>query len=251
MPERLVGRVRATGLAARSTGRGDGGRGVYLMPVLSSYTLTHQWVRELRRWHPGPFVAADVRLLGDQPVWAGHYAQVPVAVSAAEAVAMARDGRDVRGFEVFLPRRIAAGEVRRIRKINKPVGWRYLPDAHGHRPCACPTCLTPGGYGTATIRHKFAHHPPRPTTAELVVRLRVAPSPDEIIDALWDLAARKPGVAEEVEPFLNHPHHDVRLTAIEALHSFRGRTARQLRHRYPLPSEDDASPTGSSAATTE
>ena len=182
------------------------------MPVLASYTLTHQWVREMRRWHPGPFAAADVRLAGGEPVWAGLYSQLPVAVTAAEAMGMARDGRDVRGFEVFLPRRVAAGEVRRIRKITKPVGWRHLPDAHGRRPCACPACLTPGSYGAAAVRHKFALDPPRPTTPELVARLRAAPSPDEIIASLWDLAARRPGVAEELEPFLDHHDNDVRLT---------------------------------------
>jgi len=228
LPERLAARVRATGLAARSAGR-SGGRGVYLMPVLSSYTLTHQWVRELRRWHPGPFVAADVRLGAGEPVWAGHYAQGPVAVTAAEAVGMSRDGRDVRGFEVFLPRRIVAGEVRRIRKIAKPVGWRYLPDAHGRRPCACPACLTPGSYGAAAVRHRYPLDPPLPSTPELVARLRAAASSDEIIAALWDLAARRPGVAEELQPFLDHPDHQVRLTATEALQNFRGRRARQLR----------------------
>lgn len=211
------------------------------MPVLPSYTLTHQWVREMRRWHPGPFAAADVRLAGDEPVWAGHYSQSPVAVTAAQAVGMARDGRDVHGFEVFVPRRIAAREIRRIRKITKPVGWRYMPGAHGHRPCGCPACLRPGTYGAAAIRHRFAPDPPPPTTPELVARLRAAASPDDIIASLWDLAARRPGVAEELEPFLDHRDDDVRVTAAEALQYFRGRQATRLRRRFPPPDGDDTS----------
>lgn len=241
MPERLAARVRAAGLAARSTGR-SGGRGVYLMPTLPSYTLTHQWVRELSRWHPGPYTAADVRLADDEQVWAGRYSEVPLLVTAAEAMGMARDGRDVRGFEVFVPRRIAAGEIRRIRKITKPVGWRYLPDAHGRRPCGCVACLRPGTYGAATLRRRFSPDPPLPTTPELVARLRAAASPDDIIDSLWGLASRRPGVTEELEPFLEHPDDDVRDTAVEALQFFRGRDARRLRHRFPPPDDDDASP---------
>jgi hypothetical protein len=63
---RAARRVERSGIAARSHGRVDG-RGVYCMPVLSSFTLTYQWVRELRRWHPGVLVAVHLLLLA--PVW--------------------------------------------------------------------------------------------------------------------------------------------------------------------------------------
>src|SRR5688500_15541375 len=53
---RAARRIERSGIAARSHGRA-GGRGVYCMPVLPSFTLTHQWVRELRRWNPGVLVA--------------------------------------------------------------------------------------------------------------------------------------------------------------------------------------------------
>jgi hypothetical protein len=49
---RAARRIERSGIAARSHGWA-GGRGVYCTPVLSSFTLTYQWVRELRRWHPG------------------------------------------------------------------------------------------------------------------------------------------------------------------------------------------------------
>jgi hypothetical protein len=41
-------RMPRSGIAAVSHGWA-GGRGVYCMPVLPSFTLTYQWVRELRR----------------------------------------------------------------------------------------------------------------------------------------------------------------------------------------------------------
>ncbi|MET8545514.1 hypothetical protein ABZW03_33495, partial [Kitasatospora sp. NPDC004799] len=83
-------RIRRAGIRADSPGRG-GAHGVYCFPVLPSYTLTHQWLRELARFHPkGALVAVHLRLDDGQEVLAGHYdgrtrgAERPVP--AAEAV---------------------------------------------------------------------------------------------------------------------------------------------------------------------
>lgn len=72
--------------------------------VLPSFTLTYQWVRELRRWHPGVLVAVHLRLPHDEPVTAGHYNAPPREVTAAQAVAAVRELDDPRGYEVFVPR---------------------------------------------------------------------------------------------------------------------------------------------------
>ncbi|MEU4620393.1 hypothetical protein AB0G04_10515 [Actinoplanes sp. NPDC023801] len=50
--QRHAARLRRGGVAARSRGW-DGESGVYTMAVLSDFTLTHQWTRELRRFKPG------------------------------------------------------------------------------------------------------------------------------------------------------------------------------------------------------
>src|SRR2546421_10902316 len=128
--------IERSGIAARSHGRA-GGRGVYCMPVLPSFTLTHQWVRELRRWHPGVLVAVQLRLPDDQPVTLGRYGTPPAAITAARAVAAVRELNDARGYEGFVPRAITADEVRRVRQVPQGVGWRYLPGAQGRRPCPC------------------------------------------------------------------------------------------------------------------
>ncbi|MEK0099377.1 HEAT repeat domain-containing protein, partial [Streptomyces sp. A475] len=47
-PRANAARIRRAGI--RAAGRHpDGGRGVFCFPVLASYTLTHQWLRELAR----------------------------------------------------------------------------------------------------------------------------------------------------------------------------------------------------------
>ncbi|GIH90659.1 hypothetical protein ACFFMN_27115 [Planobispora siamensis] len=57
---------------------------------------------------------------------------------------------DPRGYEVFIPRPIAAREIHRIRAVNQVTGWRYWPTAHGTPPC--PVCVDRGEYGGAKIR---------------------------------------------------------------------------------------------------
>jgi hypothetical protein len=153
-PERNAGRIVRSGVAARSHGQ-SGERGVYCMAVLSSFTLTHQWVRELRRWSSGPLVAVDLRIPDDEPVTVGRYDQQAQQLTAAQAVAVVRQLPDPRGFEIFVPRPISAEEVRRVRHISPGTGWRYMPDAHGRRPCLCPMCLTPGTPGAAKLRRRF------------------------------------------------------------------------------------------------
>jgi hypothetical protein len=153
---RAARRIERSGIAARSHGRA-GGRGVYCTPVLPSFVYTYQWVRELRRWRPGVLVAVHVRLPDDEPVTVGRYSVPPRAVTAAEAVAAVAELEDPRGYEVFVPRAISRAEIRHVRNVPQGVGWRYVPAAHGRRPCSCPGCLPRGGYGVARLRRRFPY----------------------------------------------------------------------------------------------
>ena len=225
--------IERSGIAARSHGR-VGGRGVYCMPVLPSFTLTYQWTRELRRWHPGVLVAVHLRLSDDEPVTVGRYGVPPREVTAAQAVAVVREVDDPRGYEVFVPRAVAAAEVRRVRDVPQGVGWRYLPGAHGRRPCPCPACLPRGAYQVARLRRRFRDdEPPRPKS-ELMARLRTASTADEIIEVLCDLGRGRRGGAEELAYLADHPDPDVRDTLEGILRAYRGRSARRLRERLQL-----------------
>jgi len=166
---RAARRVERSGIAARSHGP-SGERGMYCMPVLPSFTLTYQWIRELRRWHPGVLVAVHLRLPDHEPVTVGRYGGPPCEVTAAQAVAVVRELDDPRGYEVFVRRAVTCAEIRRVRDVPQGVGWRYLPAAHGRRPCPCPTCLPRGGYKAARLRRRFPYDkPPRPKS-ELMAR---------------------------------------------------------------------------------
>lgn len=229
-PERNARRIARSGVAARSRDW-SANRGVYCMPVLESFSQTHQWVRELRRWHPGILVAVRLRIPDEEPVTVGRYGTQPRSVTAAQAVALIRDLPDPRGFEIFIPRPISAAEVRHVRRIPQGVGWRYRPDAHGRRPCPCPACLQPGTQGAARLRRRFRIDPPARTKLELMADLRNAATPDEIIDALLALGSRRRGGAEELAYLADHPDPEIRETLAEVLESYRGRSARALRER--------------------
>ncbi len=222
-PARAVRRIERSGLSARSRGW-FGDRGIYCMPVLASFDLTHQWVRELRRRHPGPLAAVHLRVPDDEPVTVGRYGTEPQRVTAAEAVAAVRGLADPRGYEVFVPR----AQVVRVRSVPQGVGWRYMPNAHGRRPCACPACLGRGEWGAARLRRRFPYDTPLPGKPDLMARLRAAESSDDLIDVLWLLGARRRGGAEELAYLVDHPDPEVREVLAETLESYRGRAARLL-----------------------
>jgi hypothetical protein len=212
------------------------------MPVLASFTLTYQWVRELRRWHAGVLVAVHLRLPDDEPVTVGRYGAAPLEVTAAQAVAAVRELDDPRGYEVFVRRAITTAEVRRIRDVPQGVGWRYLPAAHGRRPCPCPACLPRGAYKVVKLRRRFPYEePPRPKS-ELMTRLRMATTADEIIDVLCELGRGRRGGAEELAYLADHPDPHVRDTLESVLRAYRGSEARRLRERLQLSDSSASDP---------
>ncbi|MEU8404463.1 hypothetical protein AB0C28_55635 [Nonomuraea sp. NPDC048892] len=145
--------IRRSGI--RAVSGGHDGPGVYCLPVLPSYQTTHQWVRELRRGGQRTLIAVHFRVPDNEQVQVGHYNRFPAHLSSAEAAALIAAQPDPRGYEVFIPRPIKAGEIHRIRKVNPLTGWRYMPGAHGTPPCACPICILRGQYGAAKIRAAF------------------------------------------------------------------------------------------------
>ena len=59
------------------------------------------------------------------------------------------------GWEVLVPRRIAAREIHRVRRLPQVLGWRYWPEAHGRPPCTCDWCQR-GQFGGRKIRARAA-----------------------------------------------------------------------------------------------
>ncbi|MEV4253174.1 HEAT repeat domain-containing protein [Spirillospora sp. NPDC049652] len=218
-PAANVRRIRRAGVRAISHGHG-GVRGVYCFPVLPSYTLTHQWLRELARFGgQGGLVAVHVRLDDAQEVLAGHYADrardARSAVSAAEAVRRIAELDDPRGWEVFVPRAVRPDEVHRIRSAPQVAGWRYRPDAHGVRPCTCFGCQGRGEYGARRLRERLPHplDGPSPPPRVLLARVAAAGDPGDpaaLREALHWFGRRRRGPLAELAHLAAHPDPGVR-----------------------------------------
>ena len=175
--QRNLASIRRSGIGRRS--KYVGFQGVYAMPVTRNFYVSHQWLRELKRWRNGTVVGVYFRLPDGEPVTIGHYNSAHVSMTAAEAVRlmMSVEHRDPvaerkqgammdglpddavlpsspEGFEVIVPRRIKRSEIIRIKRLPQVVGWRYEPGAHGKPPCTCLCCGGRGQYGVQKLVRK-------------------------------------------------------------------------------------------------
>ncbi|MFH8615539.1 HEAT repeat domain-containing protein [Streptomyces sp. NPDC017979] len=211
-------RIRRSGIRAVSHGQG-GARGVYCFPVLPSYALTHQWLRELARFGSrGGLVAVHVRLDDTEDVLVGRYADrvrdAQATVPAAQAVRRIATLDDPRGWEVFVPRAIRPREVHRVRAVPQVAGWRYVPGAHGARPCTCVGCRVRGGYGARRLRERLPHPLDGPPPPVRVLLARVAAAdpgdPAALRDALYWFGTRRRGPLAQLSRLAAHSAPEVR-----------------------------------------
>ncbi len=153
-PESTVARIRRSGISRLRKASGDFPGGVFAVPVTRNFFLSHQWLRELKRRGKGPIAGVYFRIRDEERVWVGHYGRAHRWMTAAQAVAAFMSGEAQEGWEVIIPRRIAADEIHWMRVLRQIFGWRYYPGAHGKRPCACSFC-TRGEYKSASIRRRL------------------------------------------------------------------------------------------------
>ncbi|MER5867303.1 HEAT repeat domain-containing protein [Kitasatospora sp. NPDC002040] len=240
-PAAAAQRIRRAGLRADSWGQG-GARGVYCFPVLPSFTLTHQWLRELARHgnRGGGMVAVHLRLDDHEPVLAGHYREraqlAQRSVTAAEAVRLVRELDDPLGWEVFVPRAVPAREVRRVRTVPQGVGWRYAPGVHGTKPCVCFGCRVRGGYGGRRLWERLAHPDDRPGPKVPVLLERLAAAgepgdPAELGELLHWFGRRRRGPVEALARLAEHPQAEVREDLVYAVARWRTPGAAELLER--------------------
>jgi hypothetical protein len=113
--------------------------GVFALPVIADFMLSHQWVRELKRRGHRSAVGVYFRIADNELVWAGLYNKEKTQMTATEAAARLRNER-LLGFEVIIPKSILASNISAIRPIPH-VGWRFFPEAKGNPPrCLCKYC---------------------------------------------------------------------------------------------------------------
>jgi hypothetical protein len=223
--------------------------GIFCMPHLASYYVSHQWLRELKRRGEGTLVGVDFRLPSTEKVWFGRYNGPHIELPLGRAVKVLLEQTDQRGHEFIVPRSISPEEIIRVRRIPQVVGWRFSPGAKGARPfCACDACSR----GDPFRKRIFAGAPNAPTgarpppKAELLQALHRARSEEALIEALSALQGVRRGAPEDLHRFMSDPRARVRSALAETLRWFRGPAAR----RMLLELADDGDPAVREAAVT-
>ena len=135
--------------------RGRGLRGIFAMPVMHNYFMSHQWLREMKRGGGRLMVGVYFRVRDYEPVVLGHYNRAHVPMTAARAARIIMCAHDARGYEIIVPRKIEPTEIHAVRPVNRIVGWRYYPDAHGKNVCGCPACMPRGSIKSRKFREAF------------------------------------------------------------------------------------------------
>jgi hypothetical protein len=152
--EKNLKAIRRNGIGSLRK-RADGTRGIFAMPVMQNFYVSHQWLRELKGNHGGGTIASVYfRIEDSEIVSVGHYNQAHQMMSAAEASATISSSESPEGFEVIIPRKIESSEIHRVRMLPQVLGWRYYPAAKGRKPCGCEFCQK-GKYGGRKIIKKY------------------------------------------------------------------------------------------------
>lgn len=144
---KLEAKIRRGGLRAKG--------GVYAFPVLPSFTLTHQWTREILKWTRQPMIGVYFRVPDDQSVRVGRYGQIMRSLPAVRAVAEIHSHADPRGVQIIVDRAVPARAITRVSALRGVIGWRHRPGAHGSKPCGCPGCVARGEPGGRALRLRY------------------------------------------------------------------------------------------------
>src|SRR6476646_1038981 len=110
-PESRVARIRRNGIRRLRRAWGEFPGGVFAVPVTRNFFVSHQWLRELKRRGAGPIAAVYFRVPDELRVWVGHYRHAHRWMTAAQAAAEFMSSESREGWEVIIPRKIAAKEI--------------------------------------------------------------------------------------------------------------------------------------------
>lgn len=121
-------------------------RGVFAMPMLDDFYVSHQWLRELKRGGQRTFIGIYFRIPDDELVLVGHYNSEHLETTASKATKIISEAENPFGYEIIIPRVIQTNEIHRISYLPQVIGWRYFPNSKGKPPCVC-LCCQGGQYG--------------------------------------------------------------------------------------------------------
>lgn len=115
--------------------------GIYCMPVLPNFYISHQWLREVKRSGAKSYVGVYFKIASSEMVYAGRYGAKHKHLSVGAAIKEIMEMEDPLGYELIIDRKITAEEIFKIKNLPQTLGWRYFPNSHNKKPCNCEYCL--------------------------------------------------------------------------------------------------------------
>lgn len=180
--ERDAASIRKNGIKV-----GKHQQGVFCMPVLQNFYVSHQWLRELKRSGARTYVGVYFKLDSKNLVYAGQYNQEHRHISLGEAIKEIMNLDDPLGYELIVDRKIEAKEVEKIKILPQKLGWRYYPYSHNTKPtCACPACI--GSIKRKKLRDKIEPPIKEMGYDEIILKLKTVENEYEIDELLWRIS---------------------------------------------------------------
>ncbi len=102
-------------------------QGIFCIPVMQSFYLSHQWLRELKRRGVKTFVGVYFKVDSKAKVFAGKYNSEHRYIELGQAIKEIQTIDDPLGYEIIIDRKIDAKEIEKIKNLPQNIGWRYKP----------------------------------------------------------------------------------------------------------------------------
>jgi hypothetical protein len=152
-------------------------RAVFAMPLVPDFSVTYQWVRELRRFHGERMIAVHFVVRSEEPVLVGRYNRPHETMTLGAAVRSVL--ASPMGNEIILTRAVRAKEIVGVREITQLVGWTEVPEPGGAFDCLCVACVARGTPDLLRrLRAAYERH---------ILAARRAGTPGEVRRALGNL----------------------------------------------------------------
>ena len=164
-------------------------KGIYYMPVMPNFYISHQWLRELKRFKGNTFVGVYFKVSGSQKVFAGKFNEPHKNITLNEAIKEIQSVQDPLGYELIIDRKIEQKEVHKIQHLPQTIGWRYKPGSNGKKPCSCDYCQK-GKIKASRIRKKYEQKEKPLQYAEILSKLQTENDQSKI-DSLFDMIRKK------------------------------------------------------------
>ena len=216
-------------------------QGIYCMPVLQNFYVSHQWLRELKRCGAKTYIGIYFKYSSKDLVYAGKFNQKHRYIPLGKAIKEIMSMDDPLGYELIIERKIKATEIGKIRILPQTIGWRYFPSSNGKKPtCVCPYCIGSGAIKSKRLRDKVEPPSKKMGYDEAILKLKIAKSEDEIEDLLFTIRrSRRKADPNDLLFLLDKKSNSINQSVALALGMFKHKSTKSILLNLLISANDD------------